>query len=44
MEARELVDGGAYGMELLNEVVRDKRRSGWVILWGLKCGGKVVER
>ena len=44
MEARELVDGGAYGVELLNEVVRDKRCSGWVILWGLKCGGKVVER
>jgi len=39
--AREMADGGAYGVELVEEVVRD-----WLLSWGLgrlKSGGKMVE-
>lgn len=39
--AREMANGGAYGVELVEEVVRD-----WLLSWGLgrlKSGGKMVE-
>ena len=44
MVAREVVNGGAYGLELVNEVVRDLLRS-----WGfrglvLDVGREMVER
>lgn len=41
MEAREVVDGGAYGVELVEEVVRDRGRSRG---FGLEGGGEMVER
>jgi hypothetical protein len=40
--AREVVDGGAYGVELVEEVVRDWSWRGGS-LGSLKCGGEVVE-
>lgn len=44
MEAREVVDGGAYGVELVEELVWDR----WGLFRGIRglegCGGEVVER
>lgn len=39
--AREMADGGAYGVELVEKVVRD-----WLLSWGfgrLKSGRKMVK-
>lgn len=36
-----MVDGGAYGVELVEEVVRDR---GWGWRFGLDGGREVVER
>lgn len=41
-EAREVVDGGAYGFELVEKVVRDRYWSGG-LLGGLNRGGDMVE-
>ena len=42
LEAREVVDGGAYGVELVEELVGDWR--GWFgVFGGLEGGGEVVE-
>ncbi|PON74046.1 hypothetical protein TorRG33x02_248230 [Trema orientale] len=42
--AREVVDGGAYGLELVNEVVRDVVRSRGFGVLLLNAGREVVER
>lgn len=38
-----MVDGGAYGVELAEELVGDDCRGGFWGFWGLECGGEVVE-
>ncbi|KAF5472454.1 hypothetical protein F2P56_009172 [Juglans regia] len=42
LEAREAVDGGAYGVELVEKSVRDRRWSRGLPR-GLNCGGEMVE-
>ncbi|PON41728.1 hypothetical protein PanWU01x14_286980, partial [Parasponia andersonii] len=42
--AREVVDGGAYGLELVNKVVRDVVRSRGFGVLLLNVGREVVER
>lgn len=43
MEASQVVDGGAYGVELVEEVVRDWCVLRWLGGFGLDGGGEVVE-
>lgn len=44
MVAREVVDGGAYGLELVKKVVRDWAFERCGLFGALDGGGEVVER
>lgn len=43
LAARELVNGGAYGTELVNEMVWNRAGSGRRGFWGFEGGRKVVK-